>query len=192
MAYPHQQKYATSQLSDCSAGKGQGKSKTPRGTAGGAIIENTPTVQAKYPEPIEVLRQEGLDWHDAAKYQDDTKEYMSGLSCKQKKVFKGLAYAERKNMCREDSLSCANRIYDGGGQRGIVPIDSIPLHKFQNGQSCIQWWAGWMKAAAEVPKSYNKKTRPAWFSAEISTYVRYDAIKYCGIMQVPQHLYVIF
>ena len=47
-----------------------------------------------------------------------------------------------------------------------------------------------MKDAAEVPLTYNrKKQRPCWYSAEILTYLRYDAIKYCGIMQVPQHLY---
>ena len=191
MAYPHQQKYATSQLSDCSAGKGQGKSKTPRGTAGGAIIKNTPTVQDTYPEPIEGLRQEGLDWPDAAKYQEDTEKDMSGPGCKQRKAMKGLEYAEGKNKSREDSLSGANRFYDGEGQRGIVPIDQIPLPKFQPGQSCLQWWASWMKDAAEVPLTYNrKKQRPCWYSAEILTYLRYDAIKYCGIMQVPQHLYI--
>jgi hypothetical protein len=166
MAYPHKQEAATSQLSDCSAGKGKGKRKPPRGTAGVAS---------------------GLAWHD-----EDTKKYMSGLSCKQGKVLKGFAYAEGKNMSREDSLSGANRIYDGGGQRGIVPIDTIPLQKFQTGQSCIQWWAKWMNEAAEVPASYNGNSRPAWFSSEISTYIRYGPIKYCGIMQVPQHLYLIY
>ena len=184
---------ATTQLSNCKAGKGKGKRKTPRGTANIANIKNTPTVQATYPQPIEGLRQEGLDWHedwhDVAKYREDTKKYMSGRSCKEGKVFKGYAYAEGKNMSREDSLSGANRIYDGEGQRGIVPIDPIPLPKFQTGQSCIQWWAKWMSNAAEVPASYNRKSRPAWFPSEINTYIRYGAIKYCGIMQVPQHLY---
>ena len=178
------QKTATPQLSDCSAWKVHGKRKHPRGTAGLVNIKYTPIV------PIKVLMQRGLDgrgldWHDATKYQDDTEEYMLGLSCKQKKILDGKLYAERKSMRREDMLSGANRIHEGEGQR-------IPLQKLQTGQSCIVWWAKWMKNAKEVPKSYNTKSRPAWYSGEIVTYVRYDSIQYCGIKQVPQHLYVIF
>ena len=186
MAYPHQQKYATSQLSDCSAGKGQGKSKTPRGTAGGASIRKRPAVQAQNTEPIEGLRQERLVWHDTAKYQEDTKKYMSGQSCKKRKVVAGWAYPEGKNMRREDTFSHFNNVLDGGGVR----YDRIPLPEFGNGQSCIQWWAGWMQDAEEVPKSYNKTDRPKWYSAELLSYNSYGAIHYCGIMQVPQHLYI--
>ena len=66
---------------------------------------------------------------------------------------------------------------------------SIPLPKFQSGQSCLHWWASWMKDAAEVPLAHNGRKRPRWYSADTIMYLRYDAIKYCGIMQVPQHLY---
>ena len=42
----------------------------------------------------------------------------------------------------------------------------IPDPKFRTGQSVLQWWSPWMKNAEETPPTYNKKNRPAWFSAE--------------------------
>ena len=39
-----------------------------------------------------------------------------------------------------------------------------------------------MKDAKETPGSYNKKTRPAWFSAEVTSYRGYGDIKYAGQM----------
>jgi len=42
----------------------------------------------------------------------------------------------------------------------------IPDPKFRTGQSVLQWWSPWMKNAEETPPTYNKKSRPAWFSAE--------------------------
>ena len=48
-----------------------------------------------------------------------------------------------------------------------------------------------MKNALETPKTYNKKNRPAWFSAEIASYGLYGVIKYAGqTMQAHQyHVY---
>ena len=37
-----------------------------------------------------------------------------------------------------------------------------------------------MKDAAETPRHYNRRNRPAWFSAEIAQYYRYGDIKYAG------------
>ena len=37
-----------------------------------------------------------------------------------------------------------------------------------------------MKNALETRKTYNKKNRPAWFSAEIASYGLYGVIKYAG------------
>ena len=56
----------------------------------------------------------------------------------------------------------------------------IPPALFKCGQSVLQWWAPWMKDAPETPPHYNRKNRPAWFSAEIASYCRYGDIKYAG------------
>ena len=40
----------------------------------------------------------------------------------------------------------------------------------------------WMKDAKETPASYNKKTRPAWFSEEVTSFRGYGDIKYAGQM----------
>ena len=52
--------------------------------------------------------------------------------------------------------------------------------KFKTGQSVLQWWSSWMKSATETPLSYNKKNRPAWFSAEICSFNNYGTIRYAG------------
>ena len=58
---------------------------------------------------------------------------------------------------------------------------AIPEPKFKSVlQSVLQWWARWMKSAAETPLTYHKKTRPAWFSAEICSYNKYGTIRYAG------------
>ena len=54
----------------------------------------------------------------------------------------------------------------------------IPPAAFSCGQSVLQWWAPWMKDALETPQNYNRKNRPAWFSAEIASYCGYGDIKY--------------
>ena len=67
----------------------------------------------------------------------------------------------------------------------------IPPALFKCGQSVLQWWASWMKDAKETPASYNKKTRPAWFSAEVTSYCGYGDIKYAGQM-IRAHLYNVY
>ena len=60
---------------------------------------------------------------------------------------------------------------------------TVALHEWC--QSVLQWWAPWMKDAEETPASYNKKNRPWWFSAEVTSYRGYGDIKYAG--QVTRH-----
>ena len=56
----------------------------------------------------------------------------------------------------------------------------IPTAAFKCGQPVLQWWASWMKDASKTPRHYNRKNRPAWFSAEIVSYCGYGYIKYAG------------
>ena len=56
----------------------------------------------------------------------------------------------------------------------------IPTAAFMCGQPVLQWWASWMKDAPDTPSHYNKKSRPAWFSAEVLSYCGYGHIKYAG------------
>ena len=56
----------------------------------------------------------------------------------------------------------------------------IPTAAFMCGQPVLQWWASWMKDASKTPRHYNRKNRPAWFSAEIVSYCGYGYIKYAG------------
>ena len=48
-----------------------------------------------------------------------------------------------------------------------------------------------MKDAKETPASYNKKTRPAWFSAEVTSFRGYCDIKYAGQM-MRAHVYNVY
>ena len=57
---------------------------------------------------------------------------------------------------------------------------SLPKPIFKAGQSVLQWWAPWMKTAAQTPATYNTKQRPAWFSAEVCSYDRFGSIRYAG------------
>ena len=64
--------------------------------------------------------------------------------------------------------------------------------KFHPGQSMIQWWASWFKTATVVPALYNKTNRPAWCSGEVLAHAGYKSIKYAGIEQEKQHVYVCY
>ena len=59
-------------------------------------------------------------------------------------------------------------------------VPAVPLPEFKTGQSVLQWWSPWMKDARETPKTYNKKSRLAWFSAEITIYKTYETMRYAG------------
>ena len=64
--------------------------------------------------------------------------------------------------------------------------------KFHPGQSMIQWWASWFKTATVVPALYNKTNRPAWFSGEVLAHAGYKSMKYAGIQQEKQYVYVCY
>ena len=68
---------------------------------------------------------------------------------------------------------------------------AIPEPKFKCGQIVLQWWSGWMKIAEETPASYNKKSRPAWYSAKVCSYKEYGEIRYAGQM-TNAHLYNVY
>ena len=57
---------------------------------------------------------------------------------------------------------------------------ALPRPTFKAGQGVLQWWASWMKTAAQTPATYNTKHRPAWFSAEVCSYVRFGSMRYAG------------
>ena len=142
--------------------------------------------EASKVEASKGLGQERVSWHDVVKYAQDTEKYMSGQSRKYRRIHNGWAYAENRRMQNEDLFSHFNNVYDCGGGR----LDRIPKAKFATGQSCFQWWAKWMLLATEMPESYKGNNRPQWYSSEIVSYKCYGAMQYCGIMQVPQHIYV--
>ena len=54
----------------------------------------------------------------------------------------------------------------------------------------LPWWAPWVKDAPETPWYYNRKNRPAWFSAEITSYCHYGDIQYVGQTMRAHHYHV--
>ena len=134
-----------------------------------------------------------------AKVQRNEKEaadYWDDLSKRQKDKERAWRLGEHRNMARGDRESkIAMTIDDMHEQlrcyRSQELRVEIPPARFMCGQSVLQWWAPWMKAALETPLNYNRKNRPAWFSAEIASYCRYGDIKYAGqTMQAHQyHVY---
>ena len=69
---------------------------------------------------------------------------------------------------------------------------AIPPALFKCGQSVLQWWAPWMMDAHKTDPHYNRKNRPAWFSAEVTAYGGYGDIKYAGVQLSNTHMYHAF
>ena len=113
-------------------------------------------------------------------------DYWDGLSKKQRDLQRAWRLGEQRNMKRGDRESKIYKAIDDMHEQL-----AIPPALFKCGQSVLQWWASWMKNALETPKTYNKKNRPWWFSAEITSYVRYGEIKYAG-QTVTDHLYHVY
>ena len=84
--------------------------------------------------------------------------------------------------------------------RGIVVVNSaqsstvppVPAAKFVAGQSVCQWWSPCFSAAADVPKSYKRRERPAWYVGEIVSHHSYGDLFYAGHQLEKQHLYNTF
>ena len=90
-----------------------------------------------------------------------------------------------KDRQRWRTIGEQNNMTRGDGESKICEWEhrlKIPPALFKCGQSVLQWWAPWMKDAEETPASYNKKNRPWWFSAEVTSYRGYGDIKYAGQM----------
>ena len=66
----------------------------------------------------------------------------------------------------------------------------VPPAASMCGQSVLRWWALWMKDAPETLWYYSRKNRPAWFSAEITSYCHYGDIKYVGQTMRAHHYHV--
>ena len=122
--------------------------------------------------------------------------YWDGLSKKKKDQERAWMLGEHRNMKRGDRESKTYMAIDDMHEqlrryREQELRFAIPPALFKCGQSVLQWWASWMKNALETPKSYNKKNRSAWFSAEVMSYVRYGEIKHAGQMMTA-HLYHVY
>ena len=122
--------------------------------------------------------------------------YWGSLSKRQKDRDGARTLGEHGNMARVD---CESKVYmaidvmheELRRYRALELRVEIPPALFKCGQSVLQWWASWMKDAKETPASYNKKTRPAWFSAEVTSFRGYCDIKYAGQM-TRDHLYNVY
>ena len=92
---------------------------------------------------------------------------------------------KEKDRQRWRTIGEQNNMTRGDGESKICEWEhrlKIPPALFKCGQSVLQRWAPWMKDAEETPASYNKKNRPWWFSAEVTSYRGYGDIKYAGQM----------
>ena len=112
-------------------------------------------------------------------------DYWDGLSKKQKDQERAWMLGEHRNMKRGDRESKTYMTIDDMHEqlrryREQEFRVEIPPALFKCGQSVLQWWASWMKDASKTPRHYNRKNRPAWFSAEIASYCGYGDIKYAG------------
>jgi hypothetical protein len=67
--------------------------------------------------------------------------------------------------------------------------DRVAGPLFRPGQSVRQWWASWF-VTNEAPKQYKKKSRPAWYSGEITSYGGFMSFKYCA-SDVTEHAYFV-
>ena len=88
-----------------------------------------------------------------------------------------------KDRRRWRTIGEQNSMTRGDGESKICEWEhrlKIPPALFKCGQNVLQWWASWMKDAKETPASYNKKNRPWWFFAEVTSYRGYGDIKYAG------------
>ena len=111
--------------------------------------------------------------------------YWDGLPKRQSTTERAWVLGEHYNMTKGDRESRIWMTMDAMHEqlrwyRSQELRVEIPPAAFKCGQAVLQWWAPWMKDAEETPASYNKKNRPWWFSAEVTSYRGYGDIKYAG------------
>ena len=114
------------------------------------------------------------------------------LSNKKQKLLKAHALAENAHMVRSDLESQAHEKLNNMMLGISIARQDDPGPKFRHGESVCQWWASWMATATAVPASYNKKTRPAWFSGEILGHVGKQSVMYAGFVNPEQHCYHVY
>ena len=143
-------------------------------------------------EEARSIRSQALSFQRIAEIKardEEGKQYMLKLSKRQRDRERGWWHGECYNMAREDCISKAQQSIDRM-QADLISYRereleiAIPRPRFRGGQSVLQWWAPWMKKAETTPQHYNKKSRPAWFSAEVCSYQNYGSIKYAGKINV--------
>ena len=122
------------------------------------------------------------------------------VSNKKQKLLKGHEIAEYNHLVRSEQEAKGRDNFDLfvenaiSGSRIASPESPVgpPLPKFQNGHSIIQWWAPWMRDAEQLPSTYNKNDRPAWFKGEVLAHVGWQSVKYAGFVNPPQHAYHVY
>jgi len=128
--------------------------------------------------------------------EEEAADYWGSLPKRQKDKQRMWILGEHRNMKRGDRESKIYMTIDVMHEqprryRSQELRVEIPAAAFMCGQSVLQWWAPWMKDAPETPPHYNRKNRPAWFSAEILSYCGYGDIKYAG-QTIQQHQYHVY
>ena len=107
------------------------------------------------------------------------------LSKKQRTAERAWYLGNQRNLARADRESKIYQQIDAMHEelqmyRQVKAGFALPKPTFKAGQSVLQWCASWMKTAAQTPATYNTKHRPAWFSAEVCSYVRFGSMRYAG------------
>ena len=126
---------------------------------------------------------------------------------KARKLALGFEHMEKKRMITEDAISAAlQRIEKAEANAAAMLAQAEDLAlvaaaavaasparpaKFRPGQSVCDWWASWFKECRKAPENYGKKKRPAWFSAEVLSYVGWQTVHYAGF-QVEAHCYRVY
>ena len=105
---------------------------------------------------------------------------MCGQTSKERKNIDGKAYAEQKNMAREDEMSHYMRDFASKG----VSCDSVPFTTLDSGQSYVQSCAGLTREAEELPLSCKENN---WCALDLDNMLAcrgYGDIRFCGIKQI--------
>jgi len=105
----------------------------------------------------------------AAVEEDEGPSGSAGPSVAQRKMDRAAEHMERKRMRLADDRSCLVQLLQTCRATAATAPDQRQAELFHPGQSVLQWWAPWMQACEEgkMPKTYNKKSRPTWFSGEV-------------------------
>ena len=174
---PKQPTYEFREINNAATKRAKKMADDIHGHAKQAVENASPVVRPK----AELDIGDRLGWgggeHSAKITKELFQEWKNKLSHPQKQHDKCREHQGRRRMLQADAWS--QLVYRG---RVGSAAEARPEPKFNSGQSVIQWWAPWMANAEQLPKHYNNKNRPSWFSAEILTYIGWKEDKmYCGV-----------